>query len=341
METKNKYFRYRGKRRIIYLQERHCGYLLKDCLGTTDEQIALIRRREIHIAVERGEYKSWKKTFEVAIDESFPAMVAGKAASTRKSYRVSVYNHLVPWFTGVRLSDIGRAEMSEYKTMREDQGIGEVGMKRELWLLCCLVRRYGRELMPLREAYRHPHRPVDHFPEEAEVLSICGAISNIMYRAVALTSAYSGIRRGDVLQLRWAAIDFASGFIRFRQQKTGRWIRSPLHPKLIDAINLMPRGLGNVRVFPGATGPGLEYHWQKAKQAVDLKWVRFHDLRHFYLSFLSNAGVHPLQLKDLGGHTSIKSTERYVHSSDQSLKDAVQVFVPKPYPNQETESLEG
>ena len=148
METKKKYFRYRGKRRVIYLQERHCGHHLKDCLRTTDERIAEIRRREIHIAVERGEYKSWKKTFQVAIDESFSAIVAGKAVSTRKSYRVSVYNHLVPWFSGFRLSDIGRAEMSEYKTMREDQGIGEVGMKRELWLLCCLLRRYGRELAP-------------------------------------------------------------------------------------------------------------------------------------------------------------------------------------------------
>jgi len=55
METKKKYWRPKTKRGVLYLQERHCGVLLNDCLHTTDERIAERRRREIHIAVERGE----------------------------------------------------------------------------------------------------------------------------------------------------------------------------------------------------------------------------------------------------------------------------------------------
>ena len=56
MGNKTKYFVRRGKRGVLYLQERHCGVKLSDCLGTTDERIAEVRRREIHISVERGDY---------------------------------------------------------------------------------------------------------------------------------------------------------------------------------------------------------------------------------------------------------------------------------------------
>ena len=78
MKTKRKYFVRRGKRGVIYLQERHCGLRLGDCLHTTDEGIAEIRRREIHIAVERGYYENRKTSFAEAVKEWFPKILRGK-----------------------------------------------------------------------------------------------------------------------------------------------------------------------------------------------------------------------------------------------------------------------
>lgn len=43
MGTKNKYFVRMGRRGVLYLQERHCGIKLGDCLHTMDERIAEIR----------------------------------------------------------------------------------------------------------------------------------------------------------------------------------------------------------------------------------------------------------------------------------------------------------
>ena len=118
MERKQKYFRRKGKRGIIYLQERYCGVRLCDCLGTTDEKIAEIQRREIHISVERGEYINWKLSFCDAVRESFEALVAGKAIKTRANYEAAFRVHLVPWFGKVRLSEIDTIDLLGYKRAR-------------------------------------------------------------------------------------------------------------------------------------------------------------------------------------------------------------------------------
>ena len=164
MGTKQKYFRRRGKRGVIYLAERHCGVLLSDCLHTTDERIAELRRREIHISVERGEYRAGKVSFEQAVKESFDALVDGKAESTRRNYESSFRIHLVPWFGKARLTQIDTAELVQYKRAREAKGAGEGLLKQELWLARWVLKRYGRKVEPCREPYKKPHKPVDRFP---------------------------------------------------------------------------------------------------------------------------------------------------------------------------------
>ena len=85
MGTKRKYFRRKGKRGVIYLSERYMGIQLWDCLDTTDERIAEIRRREKHIQIERGDYQKSKTTFGEAVDYALPGLLKGKARRTCKS----------------------------------------------------------------------------------------------------------------------------------------------------------------------------------------------------------------------------------------------------------------
>ena len=352
MGTKTKWFRRRGKCRkrcrelgilcecgVIYLAERHCRVMLNDCLGTTDEKIAEIRRRDIHIAVERGDYQSGKILFKDAVRELFEDLVTGKAAKTRANYESLLRLHILPWFGQAPLSVIETGDLVKYQRHRENKdGAGEVMLRQELWLVRWVLKHYGRVVEPAGEPYRKPHKPVDRFPEEAQVLAITGKIRSVLYRAVSLTAAYSGLRKGDTLRLRWSMFDFPGGFIRFRQKKTGRWTRVPLHEKLIEAVSLVPRGLGDAPVFPGATVHGLNDHWSRAREKAGLDWVRFHDLRHFYCSYLASKGIDLGRIKELVGHKSIKSTERYAKYSDQALKDAVEPFVAKPLPETDEEA---
>jgi len=272
METKLKYFRRKGSCGVIYLSERYLGIQLWDSLETTDEKIAELQRREIHIAIERGEYTNWKKTFKEAVKESIEGLFAGKSVKTRKNFEASFRLHLVPWFGKARILDIQADDLVEYKRAR--------------WTL----KRYGRDIKAPEDPFLKPHRPVDRFPVEDEVLTIVGKFTRTDIKAVALVAAYSGLRRVDILRLKWSAIDFKDGWIKVREKKTAGWVEVPLQEKLVEALNLVPRGLGDAPVFPNVTKASLTDNWRRARQKAGLEWIRFQDLRHFFASYLASNG---------------------------------------------------
>ena len=158
METKHKYFRRRGKREVIYLQERHCGVSLNDCLGTTDEKIAEIRRREIHIAVERGEYELRKTSFRDAVSEVKSDLFLGKSESTKENYESFFKNHLIPWFGKACLPDIEDKDLVNFKRVSESKGYSERTIKTAIWLVGAVLGKYNISLKVPKETYLKPEK---------------------------------------------------------------------------------------------------------------------------------------------------------------------------------------
>ena len=326
MNRKQNYFRRKGKRGVLYLQERHCGVALFDCLGTTDERIAEHRRREIHIAVERGEYENWRTSFADAVAKDRAVLMAGKAPSTQANYGSILDSNLLPYFGKARVSQIQTQDLTAYKDHREKKSVKDVTIRQEIWMVRWFLRRCGRSIDPPEDKYRYPHKPTDRFAYEHEVLAIVGHIKKPLYRAMALTAAYTGLRGVDLRGLRWNQVDFKAGFIRRTQQKTGKTLRHPLHPKLNEALDLVPRGIGDALVFPGVVASTFRRTWRAARKKAGLEWVRLHDLRHFYASYMLSRGVPDGRVMELMGLKTAAMLKRYGKHSDQSLRDAVKVF---------------
>jgi len=324
METKQKYFRRRGKRGVIYLQERHDGTLLNDCLNTTDAKIAEIRRREIHISVERGDYLNFKVKFKTGADDFVKEITRGSSDNTKRIYRTVFEKHLTPRFGEARFGDIKQSDLLEYKRFRETQGAGQVALTHEMWLFRRYTASKGVIIKPIKDGFVKPAVTVDRFPTEPEVLAIIEQTKGEQ-KAAFLVLAYSGLRKRDCLAVQWNHIDFQTGFIKKRQKKTGKLVRIPLHEKLLEALARIPRGVGETPVFR-CTAKSLDYHWVRARKKVDLEWVRIHDLRHFYASFLASRKVATALIGEILGHRDLKSTARYAKFDDQSLHDAVSVF---------------
>jgi len=249
MGTKKKYFRPRGKRGVIYLQERYCGVKLSDCLHTTDEKIAEIRRREIHIAVERGDYFNRKTSFAEAVKEQLPKILEGKSERTQSLYKAYLRNHLLPWFQDAMLTNILPKDLLEYKEIREREGAGEATLKAEIHLLRFVLKANNLSLKLPKLSWAKPVNKVERFLTEPELLSILGFLKEEP-RAIATFLAYSGLRISDGLFIKWSSFDFKSGFIRLTQQKTGVMVRIPLHPKLWMPLLLYRKAL----VIRGCSG---------------------------------------------------------------------------------------
>jgi len=85
----------------------------------------------------------------------------------------------------------------------------------------------------------------------------------------------------------------------------------------------------DVRLFTGPRGGRISTavlrdatHWDEVVTALGYEHLRRHDLRHTGLTWLADAGVPVHVLRNVAGHGSLSTTQRYLHPSRESIEDA-------------------
>ncbi|MCM2316549.1 MAG: site-specific integrase, partial [Thermoanaerobaculia bacterium] len=108
----------------------------------------------------------------------------------------------------------------------------------------------------------------------------------------------TGLRRGDLLALRWDAVNLADGWIRVRMEKTGLEAVIPISVACREALTLCRiRAVVGVLVFVDEAGQPisetrLKRTFTRAKELAGItRRCRFHDLRHTFASRLVSRGV--------------------------------------------------
>jgi integrase len=146
-------------------------------------------------------------------------------------------------------------------------------------------------------------------------------IANLMMLALS-----SGMRRGELLKLRWSDLDFEGGFIRLRDPKGKKDMSIPMNSTARELLEGQPR-LG---AYVFSTEKGDRFHdvrkrVDKVKKAADLPadFRGLHGLRHQFATSLANSGEVDLYvLQRLLTHKSVSTTSRYAHLMDNRLKEA-------------------
>ncbi len=130
----------------------------------------------------------------------------------------------------------------------------------------------------------------------------------------------TGARRGELLKLTWADIDFDSGLATCRDTKNGDPRILPL-PQATQTVLKPFRGIGSALVFPSERIPTkpMEFRklWSTALQQAGIENFRFHDLRHSAASYLVMNGATLHETAEVLGHRSVQTTKRYAHLSTQ------------------------
>ena len=154
----------------------------------------------------------------------------------------------------------------------------------------------------------------------------------------------TGLRRGELLGLKWEDLDLERGNLRVRRQIArinGEVVEAPLKtknayrtlPLSADAINVLMqqrRKTGNSEwVFPSPTGgpmsPDSVLHMlQRVLKRAGLPRIRFHDLRHTFATMALQNGVDVKTVSSMLGHYSAGFTlDTYAHvTTDAQLKAA-------------------
>jgi integrase len=167
--------------------------------------------------------------------------------------------------------------------------------------------------------------------EEAGLLGT----SNGLLRALVVAALETGMRRGELLSLRFGDVDFDRNVIHIRPEnaksKKGRDIpiattrlRTMLEFLRLDADGKTKKP--EAPVFSNEVGePILDFRgaWGTALKRSKITDLRFHDLRGEFASRLVERGVPLSQVRDLLGHASIVTTERYDRQRFEALEGAV------------------
>jgi integrase len=178
-------------------------------------------------------------------------------------------------------------------------------------------------------------RPRWRILEPREVPAVRQAFTDVRARRVFLTFILTGLRRSELVALRWRNVNMVEGTLRVVESKSEEGERLLALPRtLVDELAAHYAG-SNYRsdddfVFAHpARGSKLDAGWfrgqfQAALAAAEIHdRVRLHDLRHAALTNLAATGASPIAVMATAGHRSMQTTKQYLHLAGVVFRDDV------------------
>ncbi|MHC4278100.1 MAG: tyrosine-type recombinase/integrase [Planctomycetota bacterium] len=151
-------------------------------------------------------------------------------------------------------------------------------------------------------------------------------------RPIVVTALNSGMRKGEILSLRWDRIDLRHGFILLDVTKNGKRREIPINSTLRATLEAIPHGLESEYVFVdrnGRTFKDVKKSFATACRKAGIIDFKFHDLRHCFASHLVMAGVDIRTVQELLGHKTLRMTIRYSHLAPSHKVRAVEKLAQK------------
>jgi len=139
---------------------------------------------------------------------------------------------------------------------------------------------------------------------------------------------FTGMRKGELLKLRWGDLDFERGFIRLVNPKGGKSASIPMNDQARELLASHPRKQETEFVFPGRDGSQrreIRRPIERIRKAAGLPdgFRPLHGLRHVYASILVSSGqVDIYTVQHLLNHRHPGTTQRYSHLRDETLRRA-------------------
>ena len=274
------------------------------------------------------------------------------APSTQDGYGFIVRCHLIPHLGNIPLKKLQPAHLQEYyaKALATGRRDGKGGLSartvkhhhRVLSEALSHAVKWGalsRNVAQMTDPPRASRSEMTLLSTE-EIDSLLDAFEGTGYYALVFTALYSGMRRGELLGLRWCDVDLPlatisvtqslqrlyGGEFSVREPKSAHSRRLiPLPPSLaillrshkeheeqrkeLLGITVAPTDLVFAHLDGSPLDPSTVSHtFGKVVHKAGIKNVRFHDLRHAHASLMLRTGASPKVISERLGHSSIAIT---------------------------------
>jgi integrase len=233
-------------------------------------------------------------------------------------------------FAGKRLDELHPFLIERYKTQRKEAGFADATVNREL---ACLKNLFNLAIKwgwvrdnPVRQVklFRENNARLRWITLEEETALIGHCDQRL--KTFLLAAVDTGFRAGELLSLRWQAVNFQRGNVSVASgyTKNGEPRCNPMTKRLAQALQ-------EWKAASKGSGEGLVFgEWryrepfERARDAAKLgKDVIVHSLRHTYISRLIMAGADVRTVQELAGHKTIGMTMRYAHLAPEHKRRVI------------------
>ncbi len=163
---------------------------------------------------------------------------------------------------------------------------------------------------------------INEVGERTRLLTACKDSHNLYLYTVVVLALSTGMRRGEIMNLRWRDIDLGNGRIRLLKTKNGEVRVVPLAGlarQLIESHSKI-RPIDTDLLFPSKINRDkpqeLDSAWHEALGKAQIRDFRFHDLRHSTASYLAMNGASLAEISEVLGHKTLQMVKRYAHLSE-------------------------
>ncbi len=167
--------------------------------------------------------------------------------------------------------------------------------------------------------------------EEAALFKVLRENKNYNYFIPIVTCALqTGMRKGEILNLKWSNIDFKKQFIELLQTKSGKARKIPISNKLMKALVLLKENKISEYVFANPYTKTkykfIHKGFDEALRKADIMNFRFHDLRHTAATRMTEMGIDLAVVQEILGHSDVKTTMRYAHPVPERKLKAIEIL---------------
>lgn len=277
----------------------------------------------------------------ITIKEMFDAFLRySKANKKPKPY--SDDEHKVSFFSeyfGAKnpISEITPSKLEGLKTyLTEEKGLTNATFNR---YYAVLSKAFNVIILDKQLNIQNPCRNVKKLKEdnqitryltEAEEKRLMVEVSEYL-KPIVVCALTTGLRLSNILNLKWESINFEQGFIEIlkQQNKGHKKIQLPLSSKLkIELEKIGIKKSGYVFLKPNTNIPfkNIRDGFKGALKRAKIDNFRFHDFRHTVATRLVAKGSDLGTVKEYLAHSSLTTTQRYLHATPENMLKAVDIL---------------
>ena len=274
------------------------------------------------------------------------------ADSTYQVYKYQIEDHIIPWFDPkkIKLKDMSPAILEKFIEDKVKDVTGNTVRKHLVNISKCLKGATSKGIIPYNPA------KVIEWPKlveytgaqvygESQILKLLDGVKGDPMELMILITIYYGLRRSELLGLKWNAIDFEQNTITIKhtvtrvikevnrkdQTKRRASFRTlPMSDNIVEQLRETKlrqdelkkiqthdyKDEGYIFTHPDGSLVDVDYptqHFKRLAKRIGLPVIRFHDLRHSAGTYLMYLGFSVKEIQEWLGQSDIQTTLKYLH----------------------------